>query len=188
MKPDKLEKYMLDNKESFDNLEPDEQSWLNIEKRTRPVQKINYRRIIWQVAAGIAIFLASWVINDVVQNTRTDQLAENEDLLDSQAGDDMKVLMEAEVFYASKINSAKEEVFKLSGNNEDMMNIINVDLVELDDVFEDLKNDLKDNGDNQEVIEAMIQNYRLKLQILEEMLTQLNKSIVHKDKNKGYEI
>ena len=53
---------------------------------------------------------------------------------------------------------------------------LNYDMVELDKVFEELKNDLKDNSDNEEVIEAMIQNYRFKLQMLEEILLQLNKS------------
>ena len=60
--------------------------------------------------------------------------------------------------------------------SSDQTTVINFDLVELDEVFEELKNDLKDDSDNEEVIEAMIQNYRLKLQILNEMLEQLNKA------------
>ena len=40
-------------------------------------------------------------------------------------------------------------------------------------MFNELKIDLKDDAANEEVIEAMIQNYRIKLQILEEILTQL---------------
>ena len=37
----------------------------------------------------------------------------------------------------------------------------------------ELKDDLNDNADNDEVIQAMIQNYRIKLEILEEMLNQI---------------
>ena len=39
---------------------------------------------------------------------------------------------------------------------------------ELDSVYISLKSDLKDNIANHEVIEAMIQNYRLRISILEE--------------------
>ena len=51
-----------------------------------------------------------------------------------------------------------------------------MELVDLDQVYNDLKEDLKDNAANEEVIEAMIQNYRLKLDILEEMLVVLKQS------------
>jgi hypothetical protein len=46
----------------------------------------------------------------------------------------------------------------------------------MDKVFEELKEDLRDNAANEEVIEAMIQNYRLKLDILEEMLYRLKQA------------
>jgi hypothetical protein len=49
------------------------------------------------------------------------------------------------------------------------------DLNAMDDAFADLKSDLEDNVDNEEVIMAMMENYRLKLQILEEILSKLEK-------------
>lgn len=188
MKPDKLEKYILDNNEDFDLFEPDDKLWDRIEKQSKPVRKINFRRTAWQVAAGMAIFLASWLIHDAVQQFQGDDIATQEDQFENPTDENMKVLMEAEVFYASKINGAREEIILLSGHDKQLITMLDFDLVELDDVFQELKNDLKDNGDNQEVIEAMIQNYRLKLEILEEMLQQLNKSNNHDEKLNGYEI
>jgi 3-hydroxyacyl-CoA dehydrogenase len=44
---------------------------------------------------------------------------------------------------------------------------------ELDSMYYDLKSDLKDNMANQEVIEAIIENYRLKITILEDILTEI---------------
>ena len=49
------------------------------------------------------------------------------------------------------------------------------DLNQMDQAFAELKADLNDNVDNQEVITAMMENYQLKLQILEEILTELEK-------------
>jgi len=39
--------------------------------------------------------------------------------------------------------------------------------------YEAIKNDLKDNVANDQIIEAMIQNYRLKLRILEELQSEI---------------
>ncbi|MEO9483295.1 MAG: hypothetical protein ABJG47_07615 [Ekhidna sp.] len=49
------------------------------------------------------------------------------------------------------------------------------DLTTMDQAFAELKSDLKDNVDNQEVIAAMMENYQLKLQILEEIIKELEK-------------
>ena len=49
------------------------------------------------------------------------------------------------------------------------------DLFELDSVYKSLRKDLNDNVANQEVIEAMIENYRIRIDILEEMMFFLGK-------------
>jgi predicted CopG family antitoxin len=74
------------------------------------------------------------------------------------------------------ISQKKEEVFRLTASNPDIRHEIDMEMIDLDQVYSELKEDLKDNAHNEEVIEAMIQNYRLKLDILEEMLSQLKQS------------
>jgi hypothetical protein len=116
-------------------------------------------------------------------------LAENSE----EAGTPMvRELIEAEAYYTSLINMKKEEVFRLTSNSPDIQLEINTEMVELDKVFEELKEDLKDNAANEEVIEAMIQNYRVKLDILEEMLFRLKQSNESQntgnDENKGMEL
>ena len=51
--------------------------------------------------------------------------------------------------------------------------VIQAEFQMLDSAYVELKNDLKDNVDNEEVINAMIQNYRIKLQILEQILDNI---------------
>jgi len=84
--------------------------------------------------------------------------------------------MEAEAYYTSRIDLKKDEVFRLTAGNPEIRREIDMELVDLDRVYDELKKDLKDNAANQEVIEAMIQNYRLKLDILEEMLMAIKQS------------
>jgi hypothetical protein len=88
----------------------------------------------------------------------------------------VRELIEAEAYYTSIINLKKDEVFRLTASHPEVRHEIDMEMVDLDRVFSELKDDLRDNADNEEVIEAMIQNYRIKLNILEEMLHQLNES------------
>ena len=60
--------------------------------------------------------------------------------------------------------------------------MLTADMEELDEVYNELKEDLKDNASNPEVIEAMILNYRVKLEILEDLLNQLKEK-----ENQDYE-
>ena len=71
--------------------------------------------------------------------------------------------MEAEYYYSSMIEQRRAEFIQLSGNDAPLRKEINIELSELDKIYRELKEDLKDNADNEEVVAAMIQNYRLKL-------------------------
>lgn len=173
MREDKLEKFMMENREDFDVFEPKEELWDGIQQSITPVRKLNWKTIALRVAAVVVIFIASYFFHDLTQQNSNNQMAE-ENM--EQPNEQMQMLMEAELFYTSQINTAQEEFIMLSGDNKELIADIKYDLSELDKVFDELKNDLKENGDNQEVIEAMIQNYRIKLQILNEMLGQMNKS------------
>lgn len=185
MKEDKLEKFMFENREDFDVFEPGEEMWDGIQQSITPVRKLNWKTIAIRVAAVVVIFVASYFFHDLTQQNANVQTAEENN---EQPNEQMQMLMEAEVFYTSQINSAKQEFILLSGENKELIDDIKYDLSELDKVFDELKNDLKENGDNQEVIEAMIQNYRIKLQVLQEMLGQMNKNSKTNENTNEHEI
>jgi hypothetical protein len=192
MSPDKLEKYILDQRDRFDDLEPDPGVWDRIETRKAKVLRIDWKGISWKAAVVAAIFVASYFFHDFMASRNQGEqrfMAENTE----EAGNPIvRELFEAEAYYTSLINMKKEEVFMLTSNSPDIQKEINSEMVELDKVFEELKEDLKDNAANEEVIEAMIQNYRLKLDILEEMLFRLKQSNESQntgnDENKGMEL
>ncbi len=131
------------------------------------------------IAASIILLLSIYIVVD--RSQRTTEII-GEQLIDDETK--IKELMEAEVYYTSQIDNKKEEIFTYAGENDDFIKDIDLDLLELDQVFRELKQDILDNGKNEEVIEAMIQNYRLKLQILDEVLVQLQKSKNKNDENK----
>ncbi len=79
-------------------------------------------------------------------------------------------LAETEVYYASQV-SEKLEIIK--ANDEELHIEVASTIEELDEEYQLLKQDLNDQADNEEVIEAMIDNYRLKLDLLEKILSEL---------------
>jgi hypothetical protein len=175
MSPDKLEKYILDHREQFDDLEPDPAIWEKIDTRKAPVIRINWKDIAWKAAAVAVIFTASYFFHDYMAGRR-DAAHPMADNLSKENQPMVRELIEAEAYYSSLINLKKEEVFRLTASNPEVRHEIDMELVDLDRVYAELKDDLNDNADNEEVIEAMIQNYRLKLDILEEMLQILQQT------------
>ena len=175
MNPDKLEKYILDHRQQFDDQEPDPAIWDRVETRKAPVIRINWKDIAWKAAAVAVIFVASYYFHDYMSSRKqaSQNLAGNNAEINSPM---LRQLLEAEAYYTSQINLRKEEVFRLTASDPDVRHEVDLEMVDLERVFQELKADLKDNADNEEVIEAMIQNYRMKLDILEEMLLRLKQS------------
>lgn len=181
MKTDKLEKFIFENRNEFDDLEPNPAIWNKIQKKESKTVQLNWTNILVRVAAVVVIFVSSYYFHDFMDNRSSDKKLASETTTD---GDQQyHELIEAEVYYTSMIDSKKEEIFMLAASKPQLREEINNELVDLDEDFRSLKEDLKDNADNEEVIVAMIQNYRLKLRILEETLIQLQHSNNEKSKN-----
>lgn len=181
MSPDKLEKFISDNREGFDDLEPDPSVWDKIRTRKVPVIRIDWKDAAWKAAAVVAIFMASYWFHGYMAS-RKQPVQQKAITTQPENGNPLvQELVDAEAFYTSQINFKREELFRLTQNSPQIGREVDMELVELDKIYKELKADLKDNTDNEEVIEAMIQNYRLKLEILEEILYQVKKS--HQSQN-----
>ena len=175
MSPDKLEKYILDHREQFDDMEPDPAIWERVDTRKSPVIRINWKDMAWKAAAVAAIFVASYYFHDfMASRDQSSQKLTGKGV--EETSPMVRELIEAEAYYSSMIDMKKDELFRLTISNPEVRHEIDMEMGDLDRVYSELKEDLKDNADNEEVIEAMIQNYRLKLDILEEMLLQLKQT------------
>jgi hypothetical protein len=82
-------------------------------------------------------------------------------------------LHEAEAYYTNLVNQKLNELKPIMDNCPSLQEELNFDMSELDSVYSELKADLKDNMANQEVVEAIIENYRLKISILEDLLKEM---------------
>ncbi len=94
-------------------------------------------------------------------------------------------LQEAEIYYTSLLNDKIIQIEPLLEQNPELGESLQQDLSELDSIYGELQNDLRDNIANDEVVEAMIQNYILKIQILEDLLEYMDESSKNNEDEKA---
>ncbi|MFC2087432.1 hypothetical protein ACFLSA_04660 [Bacteroidota bacterium] len=185
---DKLEKFVLDNREEFDFREPGQEVWNRIQSSIKDKPKtrsMNWYSISWKVAAAIILFVSAFALSEYL-HINDIQLSNRDSKIKSES---YRELIEAEAYYTSQVNNKLHEMNKLIGEYPDIEKEIKNDFSELDSLYEDLKSDLKDNIANDEIIEAMIQNYRLKLEILEKIYDELKeKEKQEENESTQYEI
>ena len=165
---DRLEEFIKANRESFDLHEPDPSLWLRISPENQKLDK-QKRRMIWlRYAAAIAIIFAGFSAGTYY-------------LRHGSAGDKSlqselaREIYETENYYNQLVTEKYKELKAYLVNDQETHEMLLSDMEELDQIYNDLKKDLNDDVSNPEVIEAMIQNYRIKLDILEDLLSQLKK-------------
>lgn len=179
---DKLEEFIVKNRDDFDFQKPGKELWNKI----KPVQKkskFNSKllRISYRVAAVFLIFVASYAFHEFMDKREGKSLTRNDNALYRQIPE----LKETEFYYNNMVNLKMEELKPFLASIPGLEKEVNFDLNELDSIYTSLKNDLRDNISNDEVLEAMIQNYRLKIQILEDLLSEVkqDKSTENNEKN-----
>lgn len=174
---DKLEKYIHDHRDEFDAEGPSDGAWdkisKNLDRKKQPGARMVNLRVLWQAAAAVVIFVVAYLSHDLLNRNGQQPAPQKAEIKISK---ELQDLLEADSYYQGKIEERKREVFQLTARQPDVKHDVQCDLAELDSAFIDLKNDLKDNADNEEVVTAMIQNYRIKLEILETLLEKLKRS------------
>ena len=180
----RLEEHIRNNREDLDRYTPPAETWDDISKELKR-RKPHHTRWI-SIAASIVVLLGSAVLlnrqgiifQSAGRGSRSISAFENAN----------PELREAEIYYTNLIKSLYIDATPLLNANPEAEKELNIDISQLDSICIDIKKDLKDNVDNQEVVEALIQNYRTRIRILEEMLTVLKESETDIEKTKDNEL
>lgn len=181
---DKLEEYIVKHREELDGYRPSSRNWrkirTGINSRKNPVYK-------WiSIAAMIAVILGTALFF-----FRPGYKFSHEGGGEKKYQSMMKVnsqLKETEIYYNNLANSLYREVTPMLTKNPEIEKELSSGLSQIDSICSEIKNDLKDNVANQDVIEALIQNYRIKIRLLEDMLTVLKENEENPPKNNGHEL
>lgn len=127
------------------------------EHQTQQRKSRDIKTAIWKVAAVVMLvigagFFGAW----------TTYSSQNGGLLVNAE------LQEAHQFYGEMIAVKQQEIARFELDQE-----IFSDLEALDQAFSELQADLADDADNEEVVSAMIKNYKIKLEVLERILAEI---------------
>ena len=153
---DRLENFVRDHQQDFDFHEPSDKLWKGIEKKIDISNRHKFAYYLSRTAAVAAIFIISFAIQQYFWGNRNEIF--------------IPELQEAELYYSGLISLKLEQIKPMLSEYPILQEGLDHDLSELDSVYNGLKEDLKDNISNQEVLEAMIENYRFRIDILEEMV------------------
>jgi len=177
MKEDKLEQFVRSNAEGFNSLEPPKMAWEAIEKELPVVKQTVVRQLwpyAWKVAAAILIFVSAWILNDYMdrQKPSENRYAKTE----LPTSPELTELSDAEAYYTTKISNKQAELAVYAKQHPEIIEDLKKEFRELDNNKEELKKDLAESNADEKVIEAIILSYRVKLEILDQMLTELRKT------------
>lgn len=173
---DELKIFADQHRENFDSYQIDADAmWGDIESRLEAVEKasggILWSRL-WKVAAMLIVALT--VAVGYYLNSQRVAIEKNGIALHDISSD----LADTEAFYAAQINEKIELIEVTSGKLDP---VVTSQMELLDEEYKSLKNDLRDHADSEEVINAMIEYYRLKLAMLEKILLEVQKNNDHEE-------
>lgn len=176
-----FDKFISQNRDEFDVFEPSDSVWEKIKEKQspkedsyKPIKKIPFVKIILNIAAAIILFVASYFFHNWKNSSSstTDVVATADSIPQLY-----KEFSETEAYFISQVNLKLDEINKYAKENPELIKEIIEDFNELDAEYSNLKKDLNDNISNQAIIQAMIQNQKIKLRILENLLDELNKKL-----------
>jgi hypothetical protein len=181
---DKLKKYIEDNEAHFEML-PRSGHFDRFKQKQESQFKLHEnRKAIWYVVGKIAavfllVFGVGWLFFNLGKMQSTTSYANVEEGLVSFSDE----LIEAETFFTEQVNIKKEEVLAFSSSNNKATKQIMLELEKLELQYIDLREELEVNRNNAQIINAMVENYRMRLSVLEKLLEQLKRSNTIKQKH-----
>ena len=181
---DNLEEYIMKHREELDRYKPSPGIRKRIGKGLKPGKGSGYQWI--SVAAMIAVIMGIAVLffrPGSLPERKSN--SENNISMSPQTGLHLK---ETEIYYNNLANSLYSEAIPMLAKNPEIKSELSMDLSQIDSICGEIKKDLKDNVANMDVVEALIQNYRIKIKILEDMLKVLKENDGNIEKRKRYEL
>lgn len=167
---DSFEKHIREHRFEFDDAEPSANHTQLFEKKLAgKSETISLTGIWWAAAAVIALFLG---INGVLSTfSSVETVPENQNMALSEVSSSMA---DVEAYYSEEIQQSKNMLALISNNTEEL-ELLNQNLSNLDKQYEFLKAELAKQQGDQRIISKMIENYRMRLKMLEMHLNTIQK-------------
>ncbi|SDL83967.1 hypothetical protein [Siphonobacter aquaeclarae] len=186
MKKDRIERFIRDNREEFDAFEPPLGMWAEIERRLPepvfPSDEEKETKIIplgtgadrkkrffldWRMAAGVVLLLGVGFFAGqyFVKPKNTDPI------IAKVSPEEGKTAFR----YASLIESKREEIRTIEQTDPTLYREFASEIERLDSDYQNLRSELPQTPNQEELVDAMIQNLQMQLDILNRQLQIINK-------------
>jgi hypothetical protein len=169
-KQDRLEEFVNENRHEFDRMQPSDQIWEAISGQLDAGPKNKIRKFQW--IKIVAVLVLSLAIPAIIYQVKFSEQRQSAKAV--QVDPEVQELIEAESFYAQEVSGKLAEIQKCYKVHPELKIEIEGDLNELESMYLSLKSDLKENISNKEVIEAMIENNRNRMKLVDDVLEQIN--------------
>ena len=177
MKKDKMKDFIQDNKSEFDLFEPSDLSWSQIDKGLDKKKEVG-SKIFLRIAASLFLILGStWIYLNLDLRSPEQQVVQGSAYEYAFTGISEE-LEEVEYYYVSEVNYT-ENALQDYEVDEDLL----FEVEALKQEFENLKEEMQHSADPMLVIEAMIDNYRLRLELLQNILKEMEENANDKNEN-----
>jgi ABC-type phosphate transport system auxiliary subunit len=169
---DKLKKWADQNREAFDDLEPSDAVWSQIEQkldaekskqeRSRPVLWV------WKAAAVLFLGLSLTLLIDKFRPNEVN-LASSESL----PVDLPPEFKQVEQFYSARLEEGKKELADLSKGDPHLFVEMTSELLKMDSLYLQLRTKLPHSSNPEAVMDAMTTNLKLRMELLQRQLQLL---------------
>ena len=176
----RLEKFIKENKNAFDDEMPADKIWQGIESSIGEPQKAKLismsAKLKWSIVAAVIALAGIGLFFKMQQNTPT--FIDNAKKIDTTASTEIATVAPdvapAMNEFAKLIAMKQDELKKLSKEQPELYQQFTKDINQLDSNYTNLKGKLSVAPNKELLIEAMIQNLQLQLQVLNQQLNIIN--------------
>lgn len=177
----KLEQFIRENREQFDNDEPRPQVWSQLEKQLAPPEQkgkvIAMKFLRLGIAAAVLVLAGVGVFYLLSGPGKSDPVVLRQGDKTSPVTNENKMLEEInpgyakEVYHFTQLIELKQtELKQIEKDNPELYKQFTVDINKLDSSYFALKKELPVNPNREQLLEAMIQNLRLQTELLNQQL------------------
>ncbi|MCK5823556.1 MAG: hypothetical protein KAG95_06105 [Bacteroidales bacterium] len=164
---DKLEKIIINNRISFDTLEPDDEHLERLEAKLNNFNKNNnYSFAYFLKAASVTILItlsSLFIYNNLTSG--------NKKTLSNISPE----YQDVETYYIAQINNRIDKINQINYHgNKKQKELFKKEFTESDSLYINLQKELKTNPNDERVINAIIHHYQMKIDVLNSILNHFN--------------
>jgi predicted butyrate kinase (DUF1464 family) len=180
----KIEEFVRNNREQLDIYDPSPSVWEKIAADTKK-KRLSPGFIFSRAAVLLLLIASSFMVYTIIYNNQQTLYG----LSNSNDNVQVNSLDETATYYQNMANNLMKEVKPMLVGNPAVKSELMSEISNLDELCADIRKDLKDNMNNEEVVEALILNYRIKVQLLEDALAAMKAEKTENNDNiKGNEL